>query len=228
MVRLLPLEMATKDTDFSVATYNCHGFNQGASLLNELCDKNKFSLDCICLQELWLTPTNLSQIRHFNKAYTFYGMSAMEKQLSIGVLRGRAHGGVGVLLKNSISRQVMLHEVSERFVILILENIIIISLYLPCAGALNRDDIICEVFENIKRIINPFPSHSIVCSGDYNDDLISNMNTLIGDFISDLDLLRNSVNSTVNSVNYTYVSESLNQCSVIDYILISKNLTTHL
>src|ERR1043165_708768 len=218
--------MASSTFDFSITTYNLHGINQGAPVLNELCDRNYLHVDCVCIQESWATVTNLAKLRNFNKDYTFYGMSAMEKTLSAGVLKGRPFGGVGILLKTIFCKEVIRQEIHERFVVLVLKNIIIISLYLPCCSAKNREDIITEVFENLKQITQPYTSHHIICAGDYNSDLVSPNASLLRDYLNDLRLVQNSNVLNTDSVKYTYANEALNHFSYIDHILVSKSIVS--
>ena len=82
----------------SCATFNLHGWNQGIAALNGLCIDLK--VDCIFIQEHWLSPLNISLASNFSCDYTFYGKSAMEKAVSLSVLRGRPYGGAGILLNN--------------------------------------------------------------------------------------------------------------------------------
>ena len=84
---------------FSLVSYNCHGINQGSPMLSQLCNVTEFNADIICLQELWLTPSNIHRIESFNQGYSFYGRSGMEDSVSCGVLKGRPFGGVGILVK---------------------------------------------------------------------------------------------------------------------------------
>ena len=55
--------------DFSVVSYNLHGYNQGAPLLKSMCSSNEFNIDCICIQEHWLTPFNLNKLSTFSPDY---------------------------------------------------------------------------------------------------------------------------------------------------------------
>ena len=156
--------MDSTNTSFSVISYNLHGINKGASFLHEMCDKNKYFYDCVCVQEHWLTLANLSQISNFNKDYTFYGISAMESKLNTGLLRGRPFSGTGILLKNCFCKEVILFDFSENYVVLVLKKAIIISIYLPCSTTKNRADITSEILEKIKITISPFTDHYLICA----------------------------------------------------------------
>ena len=106
----------SKTKEFTFVSYNLHGFTQGSSLLKSMCDKDELNFDCICVQEHWLTPTNLYKIKSLSPEYKFYGISAMEKIVSTSVLMGRPWGGAGILLKNNFCKEVIFHKESDRFV----------------------------------------------------------------------------------------------------------------
>jgi hypothetical protein len=84
-------------TNYSVTSFNLHGFNQGAIFLNSLCEVSK--IDLICIQEHWLTPDLMHFIHNFNSGYITFGISAMESVVHSGILRGRPRGGVATLVK---------------------------------------------------------------------------------------------------------------------------------
>ena len=71
----------------AIVSYNLHGLQQGASLLQIICDK--LAPSAIFLQEHWQTPSNLHKISNFSKSYTGYGISAMEETVTHSILKGR-------------------------------------------------------------------------------------------------------------------------------------------
>ena len=89
-----------QDIPFSFATFNLHGFNQGGSLLSELCSTYDLDIDCIFIQEHWLTPANLDKIKNYSNSHTFFGISAMEGIIESSVLKGRPWGGGRNFIKN--------------------------------------------------------------------------------------------------------------------------------
>ena len=106
---------ANISSNFSIASYNLHGFNQGNSFLSSLCDSSKEFVDCVLIQEHWLTPDNMFKLENYSNEYRFYGISAMEEAVSHSVLRGRPFGGVGVLLKNKYCDVIKFLVMRERF-----------------------------------------------------------------------------------------------------------------
>ena len=130
-----------------------HGFNQGVSLLNSMCNKNELNIDCIFVQEHWLTPGNVRRLDCLSDCYTFYGISAMEKVVSASVLRGRPFGGVGFLLKHDLCKHVKYQHLDERFAIIVFDNIVLTTIYLPSGSTIEDIDIITETLANIDIIL---------------------------------------------------------------------------
>ena len=87
-VRSNPI-MNIKDS-LSILTYNMHGFNQGSTLLQDICNSTKY--DIIFIQEHWLTPSNTVKLLNISENYVGFGISVMETAVSKGLLRGRPWG----------------------------------------------------------------------------------------------------------------------------------------
>ena len=114
----------------SVVTYNMHGFNQGCTLLQELCESNLY--DVIFVQEHWLSPAVINKILNFNDKYIGYGISAMSDAVSCGVLRGRPYGGVSILLKEKYAKVCKGVYSFDRLVAISLCDLLLINTYMPC------------------------------------------------------------------------------------------------
>ena len=166
-----------KNKSFTVASYNCHGWNQASAFLSRMCDSNDLNCDCIFLQELWLTPANLYKVETFSDNYTFYGKSAMEKAVSISILKGRPFGGVGILLKNNLCKMVLFVKCLERISIVALNDTLFISVYLPSGRSQFEIDIISKKLAEIEGTISIFPNHKLVWCGAFNLDLSSSCHT---------------------------------------------------
>jgi hypothetical protein len=111
----------------TVCSYNLHGFNQGKSLLVDLCD----SCDIIMVQEHWLLPKDLDMINNFNCNFVGVSSSAMGNVIGKGVLKGRPFGGVGMLVnkKHAQTMKYLLNE--EGFIVVQIHDLLVINLYLP-------------------------------------------------------------------------------------------------
>ena len=87
----------------SVVSYNLHGFNQGSTLLKDLC--TNVEPDVIFLQEHWLSSINLDKIKFFARNnYYCVASSAMETVIQSGILRGRPFGGLAIMVKNNMAK----------------------------------------------------------------------------------------------------------------------------
>jgi len=82
-------------------TYNMHGFNNDSVFLKQLCLSN----DIVFVQEHWHLNSHLHKFNGINDNFCFYGKSAMDSVQSVGLLRGRPFGGVGVLWRKSLNWQ---------------------------------------------------------------------------------------------------------------------------
>lgn len=218
-------------SNFSVISYNLHGYNQGSSLLNCICSSdNEWNImfDCILIQEHWLTPCNLYKLVKFSKQYSFFGISAMEQAVSVSVIKGRPFGGVGILLKNKFASKIEFYKTSERFVICVFQHFVVISLYLPSVITESDFDTVVEIFDEIENVLQSYPNHKIICGGDYNAILTTNskISSVINKFSDNynLDICSNKLSSNKDIIDYTFFHETLKRYSYIDYFLVSKSV----
>ena len=186
---LISDSMDKLDSNLSFISYNMHGFNQGKNLLGSLCDQLS---DCIFVQEHWLTPNNLCQLRDFSDEYNFYGISAMEHAISSGVLRGRSYGGAGVLLRKQFCNVIKYECCKERYAIIVVGKIILVSIYLPSVKNSTELNIISDVISSIELILHKFPFHYVIVGADLNSDLSSHNESslILNKFMNDFDLCR--------------------------------------
>jgi len=97
----------------------------------------------------------------------------MDSRIESSVVRGRRFGGVMILVHKSIQKCTKIVCWDERFVIVIVENLLIVNVYLPCAGSDNRLFIYQEVFDNIMLWIDQYPDKDVIFGGDLNVNLES-------------------------------------------------------
>jgi len=149
-------EMARMNVNqLSGISYNLHGLNQGASLLNDLLSStsNNRPIDFCFVQEHWLTPSYLSKLLLFSSKFTFFGKPAMDQAVSNSVLRGRPFGGVGIFLNNNLRSSVLHHVEGDRFVIVVLVNVVLISVYMPAIKSSNDSLTILSMLAEIESCI---------------------------------------------------------------------------
>jgi exonuclease III len=78
-----------------------------------------------------------------------FGSSAMNSVVESGVLRGRPFGGVMTLIHKKLQTVSRVICATERCVIVVVSNLLIANIYLPCVGVIDRLFICDEVFQFI-------------------------------------------------------------------------------
>ena len=137
----------------TVASYNMHGYNQGFTTIRDL--SASVSPDIFLLQEHWLTPSNLSTFNIFPD-YFIFGSSAMTTSAESGITKGRPFGGTIMLIKNYLRNNTETVYAADRFVIIKVFNLVIINVYLPCVGTVDRLLILADVLNDISCHISNF------------------------------------------------------------------------
>jgi len=208
--------------NLNVISYNLFGLNQGKSLLTDLCQST--SAEIIMTQEHWQSPVNMHKILNFSSSYTGYGISAMEGAISSSILKGRPYGGVCTLVHNSLLSHVKCLMCSERFVIISFESTIFVNVYLPTYSKENST-IITEILSDITGVICLYPNYKIVCGGDFNTvfPTDSSASKLIRSFMSNCKLTL-CTDIIAPNCNYTFVKETQQHYSFIDYFMISTDI----
>ncbi len=178
--------------------------------------------DIFLLQEHWLTPANLIKFDKFFKHYFTFGSSAMVDSVGAGILRGHPFGGVISMIHNDLRKFTETISCSDRMSIIKVCNQIIINIYLPCVGTVDRVTICDEIIVELWSWRQQFPMCECIIAGDFNANLDSNdvVSQLINDFVNTNGLFRCDVLFHKETIP-TYVNESLHHESAIDYILTS-------
>ena len=151
----------------------------------------------------------------------------MDQAVSNSVLRGRPFGGVGIFLNNNLRSSVLHHIEGDRFVIVVLVNVILISVYMPAIKSSNDSLTILSMLAEIESCISVYSNLPILCGGDCNCDLRDTLSvpSSIKNFISSLNLVVCDHFSASNkSLTYSYHHEGLGHQSCIDYFLTSDDI----
>jgi len=201
----------------AIVSYNLHGFNQGFSTVRDL--SLSIKPDIFLLQEHWLTPCNLSKFGQNFPGYFSFGSSAMTSRVESGLMSGRPYGGVMILIKNDLQKLTRTLYSSDRCIVVKVCNYIIVDVYLPCVGTVDRMLIIDDVLNEVSNYIADYSSCTLLLGGDFNCDLDgpSQAAELINQFVVDSSLYRCSDKA------HTYINTALNCSSCIDYFFISNN-----
>jgi len=111
---------------------------------------------------------------------------------------------------------------TDRYVVVIVGNLLIINVYMPCVGSLNRSLIYDDIFDNLSALFQDYPDHTIIPGGDINTDLnIGNsVSDLCNRFLDETGLYR--CDKMVNTGNRlcTYFNDSLNLLPVFSNVTV--------
>ena len=203
----------------SFVSYNMHGFNQGFSTVRDLCIRH--SPDLFLLQEHWLLPCNFSSFDKMFPDYFCFGSSAMNSKIDAGILSGRPFGGVAILINKSLQKFTRTIISSDRYCVVKIYNFVIVNVYFPCTGTVDRLLIIDALLNEISCIFADYPDCTVLMGGDMNCDLdcTSDAVNVINSFCSDYGLNRCDVIAKCPFA--TYVNTALNCSSHVDYFLLS-------
>lgn len=157
--------------NLSVISFNLHGFNQGSVAISELIDN--YNPDIFLLQEHWLTPANLCFFDRFTQYFSF-GSSAMSNTVETGILAGRPFGGVMCLIKNNLRARTRVIYCSDKYVIISVDNYVIVNVYMPCVGTVNRFDLCNDILCEIDDVIDDYIDCNLIFAGDLNTDIDKN------------------------------------------------------
>jgi len=155
--------------NLTFATYNMHGFKQGRVYLQDLCKQ----FHIVFVQEHWLAPFNLLDIQDLCSDSICILTSAMNDVTAAGVLKGRPFSGVGVLIGKSVCTGLCVITNADRYIIVQLDELLIVNVYLPCASAVNdgwKEDYICTLAA-VSNDISAVDYKYLVFDGDLNVDI---------------------------------------------------------
>ena len=212
---------------FQTCTFNMHGINQGATMLNYLCTSVNPSV--IFIQEHWQAPDNMHKILSFSPDYIGFGISAIESKVSSGILYGRPYGGVAILVHNSYAKVVKNVLCTKRYVILMIGSLACVNVYFPTKSNVIKSE---QLLDSVNNIIDEVTSHLsalapeyILFGGDLNTNL--HIKSAVSDAIFSMaDELKIIDCSTIAAPNldYSYHVVSTGHTSWIDWLLVSSEL----
>ena len=152
-----------------------------------------------------------------------FGSSAMRSCVESGVLYGRPFGGVSILVNKRLQQCTEIVCCSDRYVAVIVGNVLIFNIYLPCVGTPDRQSIVDQLFLEIHDCMNAYRNYHIIIGGDFNTDLDKHNQTslAINQFADDNALYRCDSLFGPRDKEDTYHNEAQGFGSTIDYFLIN-------
>ena len=151
--------------------------------LKTLCNVKNY--DAILIQEHWLCFSAFCNFDYFKNDYNIYCASAMDSEIKKGLLRGRPYGGFSVLLRKSFCNRfvsVKCISCTDRYTIIILDNLLLINVYLPCCrNSLDHNEL-HSIFSRIASDIEGYCYSFIIWGGDFNCNVFES--STLSDFIN--------------------------------------------
>lgn len=214
-------------------TYNSTGLGGNKmEYIESLCDT--FGIDVVMLQETWLTKKNLPKLSNVHSNFMFCGTSGITDN---ELLTGRPYGGVAILWRNNLCREVAPVRVScNRLCAIKITlgdqggKILLICCYFPCDNFSKSScsDEFLEVSDAVECMIAENPDCFVVCGGDLNVD-VARKNAHDSYYMQLLQRL-NIVDiwqAFPEIGRYTYCDHTQQSYSCIDRVAVSANLVPH-
>ena len=129
----------------------------------------------------------------------------MGDAVSAGPLYGRPFGGTAILIKASLLQHCECIAAFDRFVIIRCGDVIIVNVYFPAVGSINRDLIYSELTNEISVWMSKYSNCACIIGGDFNTNLDNNseVTRIINDFVRTQNFLRCDVIFS-NNCQFTY------------------------
>ena len=206
----------TTASHLMVVIYNLHGLNQGCAGVREMI--NVLNPDVIMIQEHWLFPSNMYRLN-----FCFF---AMDSAVGAGPFYGRPYGGVAILIKKKLMPFTVNVFTADRLIAVKIADWLLINVYMPCSGTDNRQLQHADLLVELHALFSHSDCRSMI-SGDFNINLDcpNSLCDNVNDFLRDNNLVRCDTLFPVDN-QFTYVNESLNSMSCIDYFVTSDPAST--
>lgn len=204
------------------ASFNCKNVKRSIHGVRELCRR----CDLVALQEVWLAPEDIPYLGTIDSGFGYTGTSAMDT--SAGILRGRPFGGVALLWKNSVFKQVSVLQCnSDRICAIKLitsdHPVIVMSVYMPADSRDNLPEF-TDCLSTVSAIIDEYGVQSVFILGDLNSDISSLFYSELKHFCGenclsciDVELLGEG------SGTYTFISDAHGSSSWLDHCVVTES-----
>ena len=175
--------------ELNLSTYNCRGLPK---------DKKKMSLrpdilslfsnnHIVALQETWYSKQNLNIINSLHPL--FEGTGAAKIDESKDIIQGRYSGGVAIMWRKELGKQIRRLELAEEWCVAIEITIestkfVILNVYLPYQCYSNEEEYV-RCLSGIKTFIEDLDNTNFLIIGDWNANLGSSGTTLFQPYMLD-------------------------------------------
>ncbi|KAL0840115.1 hypothetical protein ABMA28_015422 [Loxostege sticticalis] len=206
-----------------IITYNCKNIKRSVDCVRDLCQ----NADVVALQETWLLPHDLTFLGCIHRDFSYTGKSAVD--LSTGVLRGRPHGGVAILWRNSVFRDVSVIQCkSERIAAIKVvthgfREILFMCVYMPTDQP-DHLPIFTQCLGELNAILEVSNIESVFMLGNFNAHPLAPFCNEMLSFCDEQQwVCADIVKLGISSGTFTYVSEAHGCKRWLDHCLVSSS-----
>ena len=150
----------------------------------------------------------------------------MDDAISRGVLRGRPFGGTGILIRKSLATKTKLLCKSSRFIAVMVDQVIVCCVYMPCTSVPLRDEVFMDTIACISNLLEEHCYAGVIIGGDFNLCFTANnpSMTLLRDFCAKFEL--QFIDSLLpDGDTYTFRLLHGNSSSLIDHFVVSNDIS---
>lgn len=207
-----------------IYSFNCKSVTRSVDSVKSLCR----TADFVCLQETWLMPHDIPFLGTIDSDFAFTGKSAVDT--SKGLLRGRPYGGVAILWRKSVFRNVTVVDCnSDRISAIKVQTMsryfLMFSVYMPTddMGSIDNLAEFLQCLGEIRAVIDESGIECVFILGDFN----ANYNKRFGKELVNFCIEQNVrcfdwEYLGVDSDTYTYQSDIDGSRSWLDHCLVSE------
>ena len=192
--------------------------------IRQLCDTS----DVVFLQETWLASDELHLLASLDDRFYGQGVSAMDAGNKL--LRGRPHGGLGILWRKTLVGCKIINLPNPRIMSMHIDNIQnsmkIFNVYMPCDHTDNRDECL-EILSYLNTAVEESDAPYIAMIGDFNANIQTGANTLFGKELKRFcreELMSISDSIFCPSNSFTFYSEAHQSVSWLDHCVCNVNM----
>ena len=164
----------------------------------------------------------MSKLNDISCEYFAFGSSPLDSVVGAGPLYGRPYGGVAILIKKKFVPFTVNVFTADRLIAIKIADWLLINAYMPCSGTDSRQLLYDDLLSELHALILSHDDCRVMIGGDFNVNLDcrTSLSDVINDFLRNNGLIRCDTIFPVAD-QYTYVNESLNDKSCIDYFVTS-------
>ncbi|XP_061716622.1 uncharacterized protein LOC133524553 [Cydia pomonella] len=192
---------------FTFASLNCRNVKRCVDGVKHLCK----TCVVIALQETWLLPDEIPFLNGIDDNFCATGTSAVDT--TVGMLRGRPHGGVALLWNSAVFHDVSVVQCDNPRLCAIKvvtddRPIIVISVYMPTNSADNLTEF-TDCLGAVSAIVDEYGIESVYIMGDFNAHPGELFFRELMNYCNDLDwCCMDTLKLGIDSGTYTFISDA--------------------